>query len=332
MHHGRPWGTSKTFLLAYIPLCGLSSESHHPHAVCRHSSPRAADESSDYLNRTHVEIIFGGKGHQPEKSGRSGSWEDGTWKGNVSSFNLNIIIFLSEASQSGLELSNCRFGHHSSSSKSGCLLKTCGTSEELETGGTESVLSAWEGANSDWFFFDISLAPSVGMKLWRLKVKILIVRELLDDIVWNMVNTLPSIKGSDSAFFHNFLDFFFEGPPCFQGQFHRHFLKNVSWDYKDENWPRASLNLFGIIFACFPIIFFGGLWLSTTVVTTEFGTARFVALIPQLSPLQAFRKYVNLSVIFIVSYLTFPRVHLSRLGNPLFVISHSGIEEYTCRV
>ena len=182
------------------------------------------------------------------------------------------------------------------------------------------------------FFFDISLAPSVGMKLCRLKVKILIVRELLDDIVWNMVNTLPSIKGSDSAFFHNFLDFFFEGPPCFQGQFHRHFLKNVSWDYKDENWPRASLNLFGIIFACFPIIFFGGLWLSTTVVTTEFGTARFVALIPQLSPLQAFRKYVNLSVIFIVSYLTFPRVHLSRLGNPLFVISHSGIEEYTCRV
>ena len=33
-----------------------------------------------------------------------------------------------------------------------------------------------------------------------------------------MANTLPSIKGSDSAFFHNFLDFFW-GPPCFQGQF-----------------------------------------------------------------------------------------------------------------
>ena len=34
-------------------------------------------------------------------------------------------------STSGLKLSNCRFGHHSSSSKSGCLLETCGASEEL---------------------------------------------------------------------------------------------------------------------------------------------------------------------------------------------------------
>ena len=33
-----------------------------------------------------------------------------------------------------------------------------------------------------------------------------------------MANMLPSIKGSDSAFFNNFLDFF-GGLPCFQGQF-----------------------------------------------------------------------------------------------------------------
>ena len=87
MHHGHPWGTLKTFLLAYSPLCGLSSESH---AVCQHPSPRAVDESSDYLDRTHVESIFGSKGHQPEKSSQSGSWEDGTWKGNVSNLKFDF--------------------------------------------------------------------------------------------------------------------------------------------------------------------------------------------------------------------------------------------------
>ena len=40
--------------------------------VCQHPSPQAVDESSDYLDRTHVESIFSGKGHRPEKSGQLG--------------------------------------------------------------------------------------------------------------------------------------------------------------------------------------------------------------------------------------------------------------------
>jgi hypothetical protein len=44
-----------TFLLAYSPLCSLSRESH---AVRRHPSPRAVDESPDYLDRTGVEHIL----------------------------------------------------------------------------------------------------------------------------------------------------------------------------------------------------------------------------------------------------------------------------------
>ena len=50
------------------------------------------------------------------------------------------------------------------------------------------------------------------------------------------------------------------------------------------------------------------------------------ALIPQLSS-----GTVKLSVIFIVPN-PIGLVRLSRLGNPLVVISHSGAEEYVCRV
>ena len=53
-------------------------------------------------------------------------------------------------------------------------------------------------------------------------------------------------------------------------------------------------------------------WLRVyDIVTTMLGTAHFATFI--LLPL-TLRKYVNLSVIFIVSYLTFSLVHLSRLG------------------
>ena len=45
-----------TLLLAYGPLCGLSCESH---TICRHPSPRAIDETPDYLDGACVESILG---------------------------------------------------------------------------------------------------------------------------------------------------------------------------------------------------------------------------------------------------------------------------------
>ena len=95
MHHGRPWGTSKTFLLAYSPLCGLSSESH---AVCPVSPMRYADIHlhGRLMNRliTSTEHMFraflAARGTSRKNPAGQGSWEDGTWKGNVSNFNFGV--------------------------------------------------------------------------------------------------------------------------------------------------------------------------------------------------------------------------------------------------